>query len=138
MDSKKTGENKDHLSPTPNNKKETEKPNSNLSHEELQEKLNLYSTVNRDEKPVFSILALKQKYLKEIEAKEANRNKGAIHYSQGRRSGLPHPDYEDIKDAHDQDDRKLRNDVAKEAKAKYQVKNSLSKSFKDKEKDMDV
>lgn len=141
MDSKKTGEDKDHLAPTNIEQEHTsdtnKRPDANLSHEELLERLDNYSTVNRDEKPVFSILALKQKYLKDIEAKNANRNKGAIHYSQGRQSGLPQSDYEDIKDNHDQEDLKSRNNRLNEAKEKYRATNSLEKIFKEKDNDLD-
>ncbi len=138
MDDKK-GENKDHLSPTNiENTAENVRNEPDLSHEELQERLDNYSKVGGEKETYFSLQKIKQKYLKEIEQKQASRNKGSIHYAQGIRSGLPHKDYEEIKDMHNEQDRKMRNDVVNEAKEEYQAKNSLSKSFKEKDKEMDI
>ncbi|MDO5970298.1 hypothetical protein Q4Q35_10820 [Flavivirga aquimarina] len=126
----------DHLSPTeinkPNHPEKDNHPNADLSHEELQERIDLYEKMNKEEKQSFNLQKIKNKYLKEMEEREINRNKGALHYGMGVRSDLPHKDYEDIKDMHNDQDRKLRNDTLKEAKEPYRAENSLEKSFKEK------
>ncbi|MDN5215047.1 hypothetical protein QQ020_23400 [Fulvivirgaceae bacterium BMA12] len=125
----------DHLAPT--NIGQDNKPDkdqgkgANLTHGELQNRLNLYSRIGGQMEQSFKVQAIKQKYLKEIKEKEVNRSKSDIHYGQGIRTGLPHTRHEILRDQRDRSDQKLRDDVAKEAKSYYSQNNSLSKYFRD-------
>ena len=136
MDSKDTGK-EDHLAPTEINQetKDQKQPDANLSHEELEDRLDNYSKINPGEegKHYFNIQDMKDKYLGELEKMQADHNKGNIHYGMGRREGLPHPDFGVVKENQDKQEQKLRNDVAREAKTAYNENGSLTKSFGEKE-----
>lgn len=126
----KVNKKEDHLSPT-----KIEEPKSghvnepNLSHDELQNRLDLYSRTNGNERTYFDVQKIKDKYEKEIRQIEGNRTKADIHYAQGIRSGLPHARYESIQITYERHDQNLRNNVAQEAKAYYQKNSSLGKAF---------
>lgn len=133
----------DHLNPTPQPSQE-EKTNyePDLSHEELIDRMDNYKSIAAsknwdDPSDYFEIEGIKQEYLDQIDKKEKDRTLQDVHYGQGIRAGLPHTDMEDIKYDQNIQDREFRNQVAKEAKEAYQ-KNSLTKDFKDKDKEPDM
>lgn len=103
----------------------------NLSHTELIEKLDTYSKTNIEENvdDYFAFQRMKDKYMNEIEQKEADRTKGAIHYAQGYRAGLPQTSYDDIKQNHVHQDQNLRNNVVREAGEYYKKNNNLNKIY---------
>lgn len=119
-----------------NSEKENKTPDANLSHRELTERLDLYSKVgNGDkEKQFFEQQHIKIEYQKEVDKRTSNRTIGEIYYAQGKRSGLNQNSPEQIKDMQARQDQKLRNEVYKESKKKYDQTNSLNKYFKEIEK----
>ncbi len=137
MEAHKNNDNtkEDYLSPTRieqnNNSDKNQYKDADLSHEELQDRLEQYSRVGGQMDEYFKVQAMKEKYLKQIKEKEANRTKSDIHYAKGVRTGLPHVHIEDIRDVQQHQDQKLRNEVSKDAKEQYRDNNSLSKSFKE-------
>ena len=56
----------------------------------------------------FEIEAIKQKYLREIDKRGADRNKQDIYYGQGINEGLPHRDKKDIDYDRDIQDQKAQ------------------------------
>ena len=132
----------DHLAPTGieqnNNPANDHEPGANLTHGELQHRLDLYSRIGGNMDQYFKVQAIKQKYLEEIKEKEASRSKSDVHYGQGIRSGLPHMRHEAIKEMRDRSDQPFRDEVAKEAKSYYSENNSLSKYFKENKPDKGV
>lgn len=130
---------KDRLAPEPVNDDNRQYEDPDLSHEELKERLDMYSAITRSKEETdryFDVERMKQKYLDEIRQRGENRTKGGIYYAQGLRSGLRHTPYEDIREMHEEQDRKLRNDVTRQAKEYYNDNDSLKRFF-DREKDRD-
>jgi len=125
----------DHLSPTkieqdnqPDPDKGTE---PNLSHKELKDRLDLYSSIGGKMEQYFKVQGIKDKYLNQIRELEANRTKADINYAQGIRTGLPHLNHGNIKDMRATFDQELRNETGKSAKDVYKEKSSLTKSFEE-------
>ncbi len=125
----------DHLAPTKiqqDNKPDKDQgKDANLTHRELESRLDLYSRIGGQKDQYFKVQAIKQKYGKEVKEIEARRTKADIYYSHGIRRGLPHAHHDTIKYDREQTDQKLRNKITQEAKSYYSKNNSLSKSFQD-------
>lgn len=102
-----------------------------LSHNELIEKLDTYSKTNIEENvdDYFAFQRMKDKYMDEIKQKDADRIKGAVHYAQGQRAGLPQADYDTLKQGHELQDQNLRNNVVREAGEYYKKNNNLNKIY---------
>lgn len=110
----------------------------NLSHEELNERLENYSKIGNQKEQFFAIQRLREKYNREIRESQEKRAKTDIYYAQGVRSGLPQASYEKIKEQREQEDQKRRNEILKEAKQYYSKHNSLTRDFdKSKEEEME-
>jgi hypothetical protein len=111
--------------------KKDDKLETNLSHEELLKKMDDMSRVNigEDLTPFFRIQNNIKTYKDEITERTSSRDKGAIHYSDGIKTGLPHKPYNFVEHSYETSDQKLRNDVLKETKENYRRYNSLSKFF---------
>jgi|GEM_PF-4690545 len=123
----------DYLAPTPIPESKNQSPDANLSHSELENRLEFYSKIGGKMDQYFEIQQIKQKYLnlrKDLDIKHAQIG---IHYSQGVMAGLPQTNFESIQQRHEEYDQQLRNMVTKEAKDYYHDKNSLSRAFKDKQ-----
>ena len=123
----------DHLSPTPIPENNKDIPDANLSHPELENRLEFYSKIGGKMDQYFEIQQIKQKYLSLRKDLDVKRAQIGIHYAQGVRAGLPQTNFESIKQRHEDYDQQLRNMVTKEAKDYYHDKNSLSRAFKDKQ-----
>ncbi|OEK01147.1 hypothetical protein BFP97_06325 [Roseivirga sp. 4D4] len=123
----------DHLAPTPLPKSNEEIPNANLSDNELQNRLELYSKIGGKMDQYFEIQRIKQRYLNLKNELHQTRTIADLHYAQGIRTDLPHANIESIRQKHEQYDQQLRNMVTKDAKDYYKDENSLSRAFKDKQ-----
>ena len=127
----------DYLVPTPLEQiNEPEKDNldkANLSHGELQQRLDHYSKIGGMMDQYIEVQSIKKKYLKQVKDMEIKHIRADIHYAQGIRTGLPHTDIETLKDMQERHAQEFRNATAKEAKDYYKENNSLSKTFKEKQ-----
>ena len=142
MESDNNDENpkEEHLEPT---KIETDKTaekdtyeNPDLSHDEMEERMDLYSRIGDRSDQFFDVQRILQKYRKELDDRKDNRLKADVHYAQGIRAGLSHEDINDIRHKQEQQDQVLRNDVVEAAKSLYHENTSLSKSFKSKDESL--
>jgi len=102
---------------------------ANLSDAELRERIEHYASLSENDKDRWSFIEMSQRYGKQREEHDQNRNKQAIHYSQGISSGLPHASYEKIQYQHEREEQNLRDQIAEEAKEVYRQGSSLSKKF---------
>ncbi len=131
MKSPKAARNKeDYLAPTKikqDNTPDKVKAEKYLSDKELQDRLDLYSKGSKEQS--FKVQKIKNKYLGQIRDEQAKRSKADVYYAQGIRIGLPHTDYQNIKDARDQADQNFRDQIAKEGKTQYKRHQNLSRLF---------
>ncbi|GEM_PF-4591650 len=131
----------DHLSPTripsKQNKDAAKGSIPELSHEELPNRLDSYSMVNLGEEMDhhFKQQRLKADYLKEMNKRKETRTQQDKSYSDGERTGLPQPSYQRVNDNHEHYDKKLRDQVIKEAKEAYRANNSTTKVFGEQNKE---
>ena len=128
-------EKEDHLAPTrieqDNKPDKDQSKGANLTHGELQNRLDLYSRIGGQMDQYFKGQTIIKRYREQIKEIEANRSKADIHYGQGIRAGLPHTHHDIIKDTRERSDQLLRDDVASKAKSYYSENNSLSKYFRE-------
>lgn len=99
----------------------------NLSDQELQKRLDLYS--NGDERQYFDIQKIKRRYIANDSEKQSKRTQADLFYAKGMRSGLPHSSYEKIKSDRENQDQDSRDSVIEEAKSVYRKHQTLSKNF---------
>ena len=124
----------DHLSPT---KIEKSKPvkgpekSKNLTHGEVQNRLEVYGRIGDLMHQHNVVQDVKERYQNEISKVGAVRTQADINYSMGIRSGLPHASYETLRSAREMEDQNFRDGVTKEAKARYQEKENLTKRFRE-------
>ena len=122
----------DHLAPT---KIEISKPikgterNENLTHGEVQNKLEVYGRIGHLMHQHNVVQDIKERYQNEIGKVAAVRTQADINYSMGIRSGLPHASYETLRNTREMTDQNFRDVITKEAKARYQEKDNLTKRF---------
>lgn len=103
----------------------------NPSHAEVIARIERYHHLDPKEVPDFSLPEIKQKYEKEVQKRDADRNKADIYYGQGRGKGLPQADYAQLQRDREEADQKLRNSILGESKAHYHNNGSLTQQFKD-------
>ena len=99
----------------------------NLSHTELEEKIDLYSKGDQDQ--FFSIQKIKKRYNEHRTERHNKWSKSDLFFAQGIRTGLPHVSHDQIQFDREVEEQGIRNDVLKEAKGKYRLYQNLSKRF---------
>lgn len=112
-----------------NNKKRNTPKEQNLTHHELNNRLQTYSQFSKETKDAFEFERLRQTYLKEMKEREANRNKSELNYTHGERIGLNQQPIEQIRDTNQYIDNKYRNEIHADAKQLYDKNPLLSKDF---------